>query len=111
MDSFRYRFPVKTSRTLEFFKDPIVGSIIAIILTFIAVFLGLWLGKPDIVIKYDTKRKKKIIIWGRVVAYSALGSVIVGIIVLIWMADVGHTKKKSGFRFGSRYGAKSCAFC
>nr|QBK85275.1 MAG: membrane protein [Iridovirus LCIVAC01] len=111
MDSFRYRFPVKKSKLLDFLKDPIVGSVISIILTFIAVFLGLWLGKPDIVVRRDTKRKKKIIIWGKVVAYSALGAVIVGIIVLIWMADVGHTKKKSGFRFGSRYGTKSCAFC
>jgi hypothetical protein len=105
MDLYRYRFPVKKSNVLDFFKDPIVGSIISIILTFVAIFIGLWLGKPDIVVRYD--KGKKTIIWGRVVGYSALGSVIVGIIVLIWMADVGHTKKKSGFR----YGTKSCAFC
>jgi ABC-type spermidine/putrescine transport system permease subunit II len=106
MDSFYYsRFPVKKSRALEFLKDPIVGSIIAVILTFTAIFIGLWLGKPDIVVKRH-KKGKKTIIWGKVVAYSALGSVILGIIVLIWMADVGHTKKVV-----SRYGAKSCAFC
>ena len=110
MDLYRYRFPVKKSSILHFFKDPIVGSIISITLTFVAIFIGLWLGKPDIVVRRD-KKGKKTIIWGKVVGYSALGSVIVGIIVLIWMADVGHTKKKSGFRFGSRYGNKSCAFC
>jgi len=107
MDSFYYsRFPIKKSKALQFLKDPIVGSIISIVLTFVAIFIGLWLGKPDIVARRD-KKGKKTIIWGKVVAYSALGAVIVGIIVLIWMADVSHTKKKSSFR----YGAKTCAFC
>jgi hypothetical protein len=71
-------------------KSPVFGSVVAMIIVFAVILFILWLVKPGFV---TTKvQGKKVIRWKRIVAYSAMGALVVGVIVVLWMTD--NKKKK-----------------
>ncbi len=74
----------------DLLKNPVFSSIVAMVIVFIIIFLILWLVKPGFVTKND--QGKKVIRWKRVVTYSALSALVIGVVVLLWMAD--NKKKK-----------------
>jgi hypothetical protein len=64
--------------------DPIVSSLISIIVVFIVVALILWLAKPAFVTKMD-KDNKKVVLMDKLIAYSSLIAVATGLLVVLGM--------------------------
>ena len=64
--------------------DPIVSSLISIVVVFILVGLILWVAKPKFVVKMD-KDNKKVVLMDKLLAYSSLVAIIVGLIVAVGM--------------------------
>ncbi len=79
----------------DLLKNPVFSSIVAMVIVFAIIFLILWLVKPGFVTK--NVQGKKVIQWKRVVTYSALSGLVIGVVVLLWMADSKKKKQLQTF--------------
>jgi len=69
-------------------KDPILTSVVVIVVTFVASAIILYFVKPDFVTKIDTTSSNKVVALDKLFAYSGLISVIVGLLVVVVMCLV-----------------------
>lgn len=66
-------------------NDPVMVSALSIGISFVLSLLVLGLSKPDYVMKIDSKSGDKVLAVNKLLAYSGLISVIIGLLVVIGM--------------------------
>lgn len=86
-------------------KNPILSSVVALVVVFVIVLVVLMLTKPKFVCKDDTAKKQ--VAWDKLIAYSALIGVVVAILVLL-IGEVMPSQKRTGSMYGRRSRFRYC---
>lgn len=86
-------------------KNPILCSVLTLVVVFVIVLVVLMLVKPKFVCKDDSS--KKMVAWDKLIAYSALVAVIVAILTLL-LGEVMTSKSGPSPRYGRRSRFRYC---